>query len=68
MVHGTNGNRKIITETKRRELERTTQEFDDYWFSVPEGEPTLSDYLMTFIFFFCGPLILMWMLISTYGL
>jgi|GEM_PF-4049038 len=68
MVQGTNGNRKIITETKRRELEQAALEFEDYWCSVPEGNPTLTDYLMTFIFFFCGPLLLMWMLITTYGL
>lgn len=68
MVHGTNGNRKIITETKRRELEQAALDFEEYWCSVPEGNPSLTDYLMTFIFFFCGPLFLILILLTTLGL
>lgn len=68
MVYGTNGNRKIITQTKQKELEQAARNFDDYWCSVPEGNPSLTDYLMTFIFFFCSPLFLILILFTTLGL
>lgn len=68
MVQGTHGNRKIITETKRRELEQAALDFEEYWCSVPEGNPSLTDYLMTFIFFFCMPIFTILMLITTIGI
>lgn len=60
--------RYIATETRRKELEHATQNFEDYWCSVPEGNPSLTDYLMTFIFFFCMPIFTILMLITTVGI